>query len=67
MVRHAAAFFGGRLGGSDLEVAVHRDGITVDDFTVKPLGDPQGKCRLAAARGAKNHNQQWFLGVVEAC
>jgi hypothetical protein len=38
MVRGALAFGSTRLGGADVELAIHRDRIAIDDFTVEFFG-----------------------------
>jgi predicted amidohydrolase len=58
MMRYAGLFFCARFSRSDAELAIHGNGIAVNNFAMKTGGEFQRYCRLAAAGRAKNHNQQ---------
>src|SRR5271165_3076208 len=60
MMRSAFSFEGGGLGCSDVEFAVHRDGIAVHNLDTEALRQRQRKSRLAAGCRPKHDHQQRF-------
>ena len=55
-MRDTTAFGDSRLGGADLEVAIHCDGIAIDDLPAEMLGQRQRKGGLPASCGAYHHD-----------
>src|SRR5437867_3992854 len=58
VVRDAAAIGGRDLVGADVEAAVHRRRIAVDDFAAEPLRDGQGQGALSRRSRAENRNER---------
>ena len=53
----------GGLGGPHVHPPVHLAGVPVEDGEVKVAGHVQGQGRLAAGRGAKDHDEAWLLAT----
>jgi hypothetical protein len=60
MVRYATARGGGRLGRADVEAAVKLEGVAIDDFTRKHIGDAQGQVALSRCGRTDDHYQGPF-------
>ena len=58
VVGSAGAFIDIGLGGADIELAIHRDRIAVDDLALEFLRERQRQRRFSAGRRTKDHNQQ---------
>ena len=58
MMRCAGTFFRRRLGGADVEFSIDSDGIAIDDFALKALGQREGKGRLAGTGGTEQDDEQ---------
>src|SRR5579862_7667082 len=58
MVGSATSLLGGGLGRADVELAVHRHRIAVDDFAVELLSERQRQRRFATRRGAEDYHQR---------
>ena len=57
MMRGAGTFFAAGLRSADLEFAIHRDRVAIDDFALKTLREGERKSRLAAGGGTENDDQ----------
>src|SRR5205814_10304176 len=60
MMRNKGLLFKGWFRGSDVELAIHGDGIAIHDFSVKPDRKLNRKGGLTAARWTQNYKQSWI-------
>ena len=60
MMRRPRSFRGAGLGRANIELAIHRDRIAVDDFARELLRQRQRQRRLPARCRSKNDHQQRF-------
>jgi hypothetical protein len=58
VMRRLTSFVAGWLGSSNLELAVHRYGIAIDNLSVKTLGEFQRECGFATGSRTEHDNQQ---------
>jgi len=52
-----------QLGGSDVKVAVHLEGVAVDDFAVEPFSEQKCQIALSGSGGTDHCNQGSFRCV----
>jgi hypothetical protein len=58
MMRDARTVCGARLRGTDFELPIHRDRIAVDDLSLKPFREVEGKRRFATGGRSQDRDQQ---------
>jgi hypothetical protein len=60
MMGNLGAFGCSGLGRSNIQLAVHRDRIAIDDLSRESFGDCDGERRLTARGGAEDDQQERF-------
>jgi hypothetical protein len=58
VMRNFRALCGSGLGRSDLKLAVHRDGIAIDNFTAEAPRNRERQSRFPACRGTEYDDDQ---------
>jgi hypothetical protein len=60
MMRGTGSFGGSGLGGPDVKLAVHGDGIAVHDLAIESLCKHDGNRGLPTSRGTDHNHEQRF-------
>jgi hypothetical protein len=56
-MRNSGTLGTARFRCANFKIAVHGDGVAVDDFAAKKFGECEGKSGFAAGSRAKNYDQ----------